>query len=61
MSDPEYSETRTQSYGIGLSWETENGCFIAEVSGDTFLFGVTCSSSMRGIHIGPFFIGWIAC
>lgn len=60
MSDPEYSETRTQSYGMAL-WETENGCFIAEASGDTFLLGVTCSSSMRGIHIGPFFIGWIAC
>ena len=60
MSDPEYNETRTQSYGIGL-WETAGGCFIAEVSGDTFLFGITCSSSMRGLHIGPFFIGWIAC
>lgn len=60
MSDPEYTDTTTKSYGIGL-WDTENGVFMAEVSGDTFLFGVTCSSSMRGIHIGPFFIGWLAC
>ena len=60
MSDPEYTDTTAKSYGIGL-WETDSGCFIAEVSGDTFLFGITCSGSMRGIHIGPFFIGWVAC
>lgn len=60
MSDPEYSESMTEGRAISL-WETATGYFIAGVSGDTFLFGITCSGSMRGIHIGPFFIGWLAC
>lgn len=60
MSDPEYSESMTEGYAISL-WETATGDFIAGVSGEAFLFGITCSSTTRGVHIGPFFIGWVAC
>lgn len=44
-------------YGIDL-WSTRHGSINIAVTPHCFMFGIAASDGYRGIHIGPFFIGW---